>query len=204
MADLEYGLQSWKDQYKTLIKHVNKYKRYKKQILSSFVFITIAIGIKIGLSNIDRVVHAGSGITLEETPYKSFKLQPLTTSYVDTSEHFDIKDSLVNRKMQKINIEMVGDEARSFLKDSGNICVHLKQFGVKWDILIFENSTIINPQIISEGSSRKNIPQIGLDGSQTWASRPTNIHIKHYNENLDLVHSHLWNNQAFCFAYYEM
>jgi len=204
MADLEYGLQSCRYQYKTLIKHVNKYKTYTKQILFSFLFITLAIGIKIGLSNIDRVVYAGSAVTLEEQPYKMFKLKPLITHYVETSEHFDIKDSFVNRRMQKNNIEMTGEEARSFLKDSGNICVHLKQFGVKWDILVFDNITIINPQIISEGSSRKNIPQIGLDGSQTWASRPTNIYIKHYNENLDFVHSHLWDDQAFCFAYYEM
>lgn len=204
MTDLEYGVQAWKEQYKHVIKNVNKYKMYKKQILLSFLFITFAIGIKIGISNIDRVVQAGSGITLEELPYKSFKLKPVTTSYVETSEHFDIKDSLVNRKMQKMNIDIAGEEAREFLKETGNICVHLKQFGVKWDIMVFENITVINPIIISESTTRKNIPQIGLDGTKTWASRPTSIYIKHYDDKLDYVYTHLWDNQAFCFAYYEM
>lgn len=204
MRDLEFGVQVWRDQYKNVIKNVNKYKMYKKQILLSFLFITFAIGIKFGMSNIDRVVQTGSAITLEEQPYKSFKLGSLITTKVETSEHFDIKDSLVNRKMQKVNVEIASDEAKTFLKDSGNICIHLKQFGVKWDIMVFENVTVINPQIISEGTSRKNIPQIGLDGSQSWASRPTNIYIKHYNEKLEYVYTHLWDNQAFCFAYYQM
>lgn len=204
MRDLEFGVQVWREQYKTLINNVNKYKLYKKQILVTFLFITFAIGIKLGLSNIDRVVQTGSAISLEEQPYKSFKLGSLITSKVETSEHFEIKDSLVNRKMQKINIEMASEEARDFLEKSGNICIHLKQFGVKWDILVFENVTIVNPQIISESNSRKNIQQVGLDGTQTWASRPISVYVKHYNEKLDFVYTNLWENQAYCFAYYEM
>ena len=111
---------------------------------------------------------------------------------------------MVNRRMQIINLEMVTEKIHTFLENTKNICVHVKQFGVKFDILVFDNITMINPEVISEGKEIKNIPQIALDGSKSWASRATKLYVKHYNEKLEYIYSELYNNQAFCFAFYEL
>jgi hypothetical protein len=204
MEDLEFGGKYWTKKYKNVINYYKRYKKHKKQFLTAFIVITFGVVIRWGFSNVDRVVNAGSAISFEESVYKPFTLEPINQNPVKYSKRFVVKESMVNRRMQILNLEMVTEEIHKFLKDTGNICVHVKQFGVKFDILVFENITMINPEVISEGKEIKNIPQIALDGSKSWASRTTKLYVKHYNEKLEYIYSEIYNNQAFCFAFYEL
>ena len=202
MVDLEYGHKFWNLKYKNIIKYYKRFDKHKRGISISFMIISIALIVKLGFFNIDSIIKSNSILTLEETTYTPFSLGNLNKELVKNSENYIIKDSSVNRHLQSINLEFIKDEVQFFLKETNNICIHLKQFGVKYDILVFNNITIINPEIISEGENIKNVPQINLNGEKIWAKRKTKVRLKYFNEKLNLVYDDLYNEQAFCFFYY--
>ena len=203
MQDLEFGGKFWSEKYKNITKLYTKFKRHKLRFITLLTVVSLSLIIKWGLTNVDRVVGSATAISFEETPYKPIELGQIDVKTKITDvEQYEIKDSIINRKIQKMNIDIITNEIIEFLKNTRNICIHIKHFGVKYDILVFHNLTMINPQIISESKTRKNIPEISIDGEQTWSSRSTDMYIKYYNANLELTYTNLFFDQAYCFAYY--
>lgn len=202
--DLEYGGRFLHDKYKDVLGIYKKYKRHSKKILGSTALITLAIVVKMTFSNFDTVAQKASAITLEETAYKPFILEPLDINLADDFkvQEFGVKDSAVNKRMQQINVQAASAEIQEFLENSGNLCTHVKYFKVPYDIMVFRNMTMINPQVISQGTTKKNIQEISMSGETKWSYRATEIGINHYDEKLNYVYSTLYDDQAFCFAYY--
>ena len=202
MRDLEFNGNFWADKYKGITREYKRFLRHKKQILIAFFVITLGFIIKWGFTNVDRVVQGATAVTFEEANYKPFEIGPLIVDPPSVIDEVVIKDSMVNRRMQIMNFEITQDKVREILQSSSNICIHIKHFGVPQNVIFFSNLTMINPQVIHEGKERKNIQEVQLDGKTSWASRATHIYVKHYNEKLDFVHTALYGNQAYCFAFY--
>lgn len=205
MIDLEFGGDTWRKKYNKLIKAYGKYKPFSKQIAITACIVTLALVVKWGLSNINRVVESGTGVAFEESIYTPLTLgELLVTPITDPVAHYPIKDSMVNRRMQQLNLHAISEDVRAFIRDTENICIPIKQFGVPFDIVVFHNVTMVNPTVVQEGNVRRNVAQLDINGVQTWASRATEVTIKHHDADLNYVYTNLYDNDAFCFAFYYM
>ena len=201
--DLEYGTGFLVKKYKKVFDFYRQNSRRLKRGAVVFIVVAAAIVVKLGFRNIDKVVSTATAITMDEESYKPFTVDITKfTMEVGTPEQYPIRDSLVNRKMQSINIAHVASTVEDWLKTTGNLCVHLKYFQVPWDILVFPNITIINPQIISEGSTRRNIQEVDLGGETRWKQRATSVYLKYFDRELTQRHDTLWENYAYCLAHY--
>lgn len=203
--DLEYGGGFLVEKYKRVFNFYKKHKRRLRQGSIIFAIITVAIIVKLGFRNMDHVVETASAITMDEETYQPFKLDITKFSPEGPAlevAQLTIKDSVVNRRMQAMNIADVSTRVSDWLDKTGNLCVHLKHFQVPYDILVFPNETIINPQIISEGKTRKNINEVDLGGDTVWKQRATSIYLKYFDKDLTQKHDTLWFNSAYCLAHY--
>lgn len=202
--DLEYGTGFLVKKYKHVFDFYKANSRRLKRGAIVFGVVSAAIIIKLGFLNIDTVVSTATAITMDEESYRPFALDiaKFTTGEGPPPQQYPIKDSVVNRKMQSMNIAHVATTVEEWLESSENLCVHLKHFQVPWDIMVFPNMTIINPQIISEGTTRKNIQEVGLGGESQWKQRATSVYLKYFDRELNQRHDTLWGNYAYCLAHY--
>lgn len=202
MEDLESGTEFLSLKLKKFIKWYKTNQKSVKTFLISFLLLSIAIIIKKGFNSFESAIETVTAISMDEELYIPFQLGEFTDIPSGDSCELVIKDSMVNRRMQLINIDMVVEEVREFLVTSGNICIHLKHFGVSLDIVVFPNQTVINPHVISQGSVWKNVPEMKVSGEEIWSRRATSLYVKFYNAELTQVYDTLWNEQAFCLAHY--
>lgn len=202
MDDLESGYEIFSHNLKKIATWYRNNKKTLRTFIFSFLVLTISIIIKKGYSNFESAIEAGTAISMDEGAYIPFQLGEFRTNPEGDSRELIIKDSLVNRRMQVMNIEIVNEGVREFLLSSGNICVHAKHFGVPYDIVVFPNQTIINPHIISQGQVWRNIPEVNLEGDEVWKKRATSVYVKFYNSKLEQVYDTLWYDQAYCLAHY--
>ena len=201
-ADLEFGGAAIRKRYKSILKFYKSNARHIPRVLMLLTVITLSIVVRWGVTNVDRVVEGATGVSFEEDTFVPFTIGEFTATEPVKRKQFEIKTSIVNHKMQRMNLETVTDQVRAFLEESGNVCVHLVHFHVPYDIIVFSNITIVNPQIVEESKVRTNVKEIDLNGDSKWASRAEYVHVRHYNEHLNQVHTMLWGHQSVCFQYY--
>lgn len=204
-ADLEYGGAFLVKKYQKVFDFYKKNRVRIRRGAIVFGVVATAIIIKLGFRNMDTVVETATAITMDEETYQPFKLD--LTKFTPGVPEIDVgqlplKDSVVNRRMQAMNVADVSATVGEWLNKTGNLCVHLKHFQVPWDIIVFPNTTIINPQIISEGKTRKNIKEENLEGDTTWKQRATSIYLKYFDKELNQKHDTVWFNYAYCLAHY--
>lgn len=203
-SDLEYGGEFLVKKYKRVFDFYRKNSQRLKRGAVVFAIVSAAIVVKLGFRNMDTVVSTATAITMDEESYSPFQLD-VTKFKVDVTaepQQFQIKDSVVNRRMQSINMADASTTVVEWLDSTGNVCVHLKHFQVPWDIIVFPNVTVINPQIISEGPTRKNIQEVDLGGESKWKKRANSIYLKYYDKEMVQRHETLWGNYAYCLAHY--
>jgi hypothetical protein len=108
----------------------------------------------------------------------------------------------MNHRMQVQNLAAVTGEVRKWLDRTGNVCVHVRHWGVPLDILVFANETMVNPRIAEEGSVRRNILEVDLAGRERWRQRATSVTVNFWDAQLLPQMRTLWEEQAFCLAHY--
>lgn len=202
MDDLEFGGEFLLKKYKHVLSVYRRKKAVIKRFFFAFVVLSLALIVKVGFRNFDTVIETATAITMDEESYVPFKLGDFVERPPESTKQFPIKDSMVNRRMQSLNLEDVSFEVRSFLEKTGNICIHLRHFSLPWDIVVFPNMTVINPQIISTGEGWKNVPEMSVGGEEKWSRRATSVYVKFYSTELIQVYETLWYEQAYCLAFY--
>lgn len=205
MADLEFGVVKLSAKMQRLVKTYRKHKEKIHQLGVAFLALTIALVIKAGYHNIDKVVESATAITLDEPSYVPFKLSDtvFTTVKTRSSIKFPIKESHVNTKMQSLNLIQARDRAREYLDEGSYTCIHLRHFDVPYDIIVFDNVTMVNPQVTRESDDFVYVKETSLDGESQRVQRPTFLDITYVDEGLVTRKTTLVGNQAVCFAHYE-
>lgn len=204
--DLEFGKVSLSRKVKWLVDMYRKNENNMRYIIISFVIVTVALIIKFAFYNLDSVVkNTGGVITLDEDVYKPFKMSTEIIPNVDgrASIRFPVKESQVNWRIQTLNIVQARAQAVSFLENSGFLCVHLRHFGVPYDIMVFQNATMVNPSVIAESDEQILRNELTLSGKTIRKKRPTWIKIAYKDESLTDNVVTLWGWYATCFAHYE-
>lgn len=189
---------------------VDLYKRHEhrlKYILLSSFIVTVAMIVKYASYNVENVIVAATAITFDEKTYEQFTLSPeiipVLTDEQKASQKFPIKGSQVNWKMQTVNVVQARNVVWEYLDTAKHECIHLRHFGVPYDIIVFRNVTMVNPDVVEESPVSKKIKEMALDGSVSRKSRPTWITVGYYTEALVYKVITLWGAQAYCFAHYE-
>jgi len=203
LNDLEYGGAFLKEKYRFLVSVVTRHGGKVRRFSVAFLVITLAILVRYGVHNVQGVIEAATAITLDEESYVPLGVN---TKVLEKVPHgrFPIRDSMVNRRMQVSNLGVLSEHVQGFLESSGNVCAHLSEFGVPYNILVFPNLTLVNAEIISEGLVRHNVLEVDLRGERAWASRAGNVYIKYYNCDLENLYVTLYGERAYCFAFYMM
>ena len=203
--DLEYGTVKLSDKVKWLVKLYNKNKHRLRHIIVAFVVVSIALVVKFAFYNIDEVVATTGALTLDEDVYKPFKLSQEMIPDVGekTSIQFPIKTSNINWKMQVLNIAQSSAHALKYIESVGFVCIHLRHFNVPYDIIVFQNNTMVNPVVMAESDEKIMRQEETLAGKKSRKRRPVWIKVKYFDKSLVEQTTTLWNNQATCFAHYE-
>jgi hypothetical protein len=203
-VDLEYGQVTLSKQMKRLVDYYRKNERKIKYFAIGFVVLTVALIIKLGFNNVDTVIETATAITLDESAYQPFKWSENIIVSVDAKgvKKFPIKESHVNWKMQSLNIIQAREHVMEYLKKGGYLCIHMRHFNVPYDIIVFQNVTMVNPLVEKESDTYRYVKEESLDGTTSRQKRPETLDIVYYDEGLNRQFITLYGNQASCFAHY--
>lgn len=203
-ADLEYGKVTLSKQMQKFADYYRKNEKRIKYFGIGFIVLTLALIVKLGINNVDSVVEAATAITLDEAAYQPFKWSKTININVDSKsvKKFPIKESHVNWKMQSLNIIQAREHVMEYLKKGDYICIHMRHFNVPYDIIVFQNITMVNPIVEKESDDYYYIKEMALDGTSSRQKRPVSLDIVYYDEGLNRQYVTLYNNQAACFAHY--
>lgn len=202
--DLEYGHIKLSEKMKRLVKYYRNNEKKIKYFSVGFVILTIALIVKMGFNNVDTVIETATAITLDEPVYNPFRWSETIKINVDSKsvKQFPIKESHVNLKMQSLNIIQAREHVLEYLKKGGYICIHMRHFDVPYDIIVFQNVTMVNPVVESESETYRYVKEEALDGTTLRKKRPESLSIKYHDEGLNVQYITLYGNQATCFAHY--
>lgn len=203
-VDLEYGTVVLSKQMKQLVHYYRGNRRKIKYFAVGFVVLTVALIIKLGLNNVDTVIETATAITLDEESYQPFRWSDEIMLEVDSTgvKKFPIKGSHVNWKMQSLNIIKAREHVLQYLESGGYVCIHMRHFDVPFDIIVFQNVTMVNPVVEKESDVYHYVKEESLTGVTTRVKRPQTIDIAYYDEGLTQKHVTLRGDQAYCFAHY--
>lgn len=202
--DLEFGKLHVNKNIEKLINYVKNNVTKLKKMFMLFVVATIFLIVKKSIHSIDDVCADGSAITLNEEPYQSFHLNEDIDLNVDSSTRkFVLKTSHVNRRMQFFNLNYELEKINKYLDVHGYVCLPMKYFGVNYDIIVFQNLTMINPYLEETTLEEKFIQEQDLKGNIKMIKRSNGLKISYYDDKLENIQSTwLWYDQAYCFAHY--
>lgn len=203
-VDLEYGKITLSKQMQKVADYYRKNEKKIKYFSIGFIILTFALIVKLGINNVDTVVEAATAITLDEESYTPFKWSENIITSVDSKaiKKFPIKGSHVNWKMQSLNILQAKEHVMEYLKKGDYICIHMRHFNVPYDIIVFQNITMVNPEVENESDNYYHVKEMALDGKVARKKRPEWINVLYHDEGLNLKHATLYNNQAACFLHY--
>jgi hypothetical protein len=206
MVDLEWGGNDYiMKRYRWLFDFVKAHRRRIRRGAVAMAVLTVALVVKLGFTHMAAAAEGATAITMDEETYEPFRLGELRLSLGDGAppvRQMVLRESPMNRRMQAHNVAEVAEEIRRWLDRTENTCVHLRHWGVPLDVVVFDNVTVVNPQILEEGPVRKNILEVDLAGEERWRQRATSVAIKFYDETLSQKWETLWGDQAFCLAHY--
>lgn len=205
MTDLEYGPITLSNSMQKLADYYRNNKKKIKYFSVGFFVLTIALIIKLGYNNVESVIETASAITLDEAAYKPFTWSETMISTVDSKsvKKVVIKESHVNWKSQSLNILKFRDHVMEYLKSGDYICIHARHFDVPFDIIIFQNNTMINPNVDKESDTYQYVKEQSLDGTITRHKRPDTLDIVYTDSSLNRQYITLYGDQAACFCHYE-
>jgi hypothetical protein len=202
--DIEYGPIMLSKRMKQCVEYYKKNNKKIKYFCIGFLILTLALIIKLGLNNVDSVIETATAITLDEAVYKPFKWSETIIPDVEfkSVKKFPIKESHVNWKMQSLNIIQAREHVIDYLKQGGYICIHMRHFSVPYDIIVFNNITMVNPLVESESDTYHYVNEESLTGVTSRKKRPDTVNIVYHDEGLNRQFITLYDNQASCFAHY--
>lgn len=204
MRDLEYGNIVLSKQMQKVADYYRKNRKKIKYFSVGFVVLTFALIVKLGFDNIDTVIESATAITLDEESYQPFKWSETIIVNVDSKgvKKFPIKESHVNWKMQSLNIVQAREHIMEYLRKGDYVCIHARHFGVSYDIIVFQNLTMVNPIVEKESDIYHYVKEEALDGTTVRSKRPETIDIAYKDESLTQKYITLYGEQAVCFAHY--
>lgn len=203
--DIEFGGIKFSKKVKWLVSLYDKNKHRLKHIIFAFIGVTLALIVKFAFYNMDDVVASASVITLDEDVYKPFKLsKDIILDVGDKATlQFPLKSSQINWKIQALNIAQGRSHVLNYIEEAGFVCLHMRHFGVPYDILVFRNLTMVNPVVLGESEEKIMRQEETLAGKKYRKKRPKWIKVKYVDESLVEQTITLWGEQATCFAHYE-
>lgn len=206
VRDLEFGPLGLTDGMKRLIKFYNSNRHRMFSFLVAFSILSFAVIVKLGYRNVDSVIETATSITLDEESYRPFKWSMEVIPEVEdrSTRVFELKESHVNWKMQALNLAQFKVFVMEYIESVGYVCIHARHFDVPYDIIIFNNMTLVNPHVESEGTRLEYVKEISLSGGVSRHKRPTQITVTYIDEALNRQHRTLYGDQAFCFAHYNL
>ena len=198
--DLESGEQFLKIKYKRLLRYYRSPKY--RPFIYGILLLTFIICVKFTFYNIET---SGTVVTLDEINYEPFIVKPEIIENPIKYTQITVKTSAINMRMQELNFKDAEITTQYFLNETDNICIHLSHMNVPYDITVFKNTTIINPQIIDESQEKVNIKEMNIYGNIEWKKRPSSIYIKYLKiEGLVEEYTTLYKEQAYCFLHYNL
>lgn len=208
--DMESGNIELFERYRKLKARFQHHQKRIFFVLSLFLVVTIAWNVQKGIEELEQAAEKNTGFTLTEEPHEYIdiditKLQERSPNI--KYKKFIPKTSSLNRKIQVMNIEKLYAKIKPLLDQEQWICIHLRNFGVDYDITMFRdgvNKTIIDPVIEQVSETYELIPEIGIDGMKKYAKRPTELRIRHVDKNMTYDNEILLSgNDAICFSHYQ-
>lgn len=201
--DLEFGSIHITKNVKNMISFISKNKTKLKRLFFAFVIVIVGVMIRLSYDNVENIQQ--TFVTLDEEPYEPFYILDTVNPFVDklSTVQYPIKTSLVNRGLQQLNIERVVDKINQYLEQTNNICIHARHFGTDYDIIVFKNITMINPEITKLSDNMRNIKEMHLNGETKYSKRALSLNVNYIDAKLEKQHDkELWGNQAICFQHY--
>ena len=198
--DLESGEQFLKIKYKRLLRYYRSPKY--KPFFYGTLLLTFIICIKLTLHNIET---SETVVTLDEKTYEPFLVKPEILEKPIKYSQVKLKSSAINLRMQELNFKDSETTTQQYLNKTKNICVHLSHMNIPYDVIVFQNTTIINPYILDESQEKINIKEMDIYGNIEWKKRPRSIYIKYIKiDGLIEDYITLYNEQAYCFLHYNL
>jgi len=203
--DLEFGIVAVSAKVKWLVDLYKKNEGKLRYIIFAVVGVTLALVIKFAFYNFDNVVGSSGVITFDESVYTPFKLSATMIPHTETktSIQFPLKDNDANSKGQISNLVHARAHVVTYLESTGFCCIHLRHFGVPYDIIVFRNLTMINPLVLNESPTRGYVNEMALDGTTSRKQRPVWLEISFINVALVKQSVTLVGDQVKCFTHYE-
>lgn len=204
--DLEYGPVG--EKYLRIKEMVKRHARKGRRFVIAAVMLTIGIMVKLTYDRIDSVMETTATITLDESSYVPFTIRDdiiVDTEATAVREAFPIKSSPANVRLQLANLAMLEARIRKFLQGTEHICIHASHLGVPFDITVFKNGTLVNPEILEVSKEYALVGEADLADKIKWVKRPKWIRVSFLDSQLIRVPDHLLvGHQAICFSHYNM
>lgn len=205
--DIEYG-KSVLSEYRKL------YKKYSKKIWFLAVFftvVTLAIIVEKSFRSIEKSVENNSGVSFTEDPpeplnFDETSMIPILPEKNVVYRDFVLKTSPLNKMLQKHSLNMLHNKTMNILIKNQWDCVHLRHFGLNYDILVFKskNITVVNPEIIHISDEMQVKHELGLDNTRRVVKRPISISLNFIDKDLETQKNlTLSGNDAACLSYYK-
>lgn len=201
--DLEYGSLSVSAGVEKIISYLHS--RKLKRLGMVFLATTLLLLVKSYFSSVETMCEEGTGYTLDEEPYAPFRLaEDPVPGPVAPAKRFPLKTSHVNLRMQQMNLEQEGARARTLLRAQGFPCIHARHLGVPYDILFFENVTMVNPMVDNYTEEERFVHEMDLSGVEHVRKRHVGLRIRFMDAQLSSERVEwIWGAQSVCFAHYE-
>lgn len=204
--DLEYGKE-------IIGKYNGLYKKHKNKVwymTSLFVVVTLAVILKQSIQiDIDESVASGSGFSLDEAGPELITLKKhvidVKIDKESSFKKFQVKQNRLNRMIQTKNLANVFEEVYQHVLIENWECIHLKHFGVPYDIILFfdPNITMLEPKITQISDEFILQQEIGIDNVRKYIKRPSELSVEYLQDDLEtMVSKRLEGDAAACFSYY--
>lgn len=204
--DIEYAREIDYKQ-KKLIEYYKTNKSKVHVTIVSFLVVILVLSVKSSLTQFSVSVQNKDGFSFYEEPFETFSIdfEKITPSRPKQFVVFDLKFLEANRILQQTNVKKIEKEARNFLKQKDWECIHLGHAGAKYDIIAFQNITIINPLMIKNDGDENMIKIIEEDiqGNMEWKYRKTRVKLEYIDiDKMKRQTITLYDTQAICLQHY--
>lgn len=189
--DLEIGIN--KETIKLLNDNCKKYLMYSLYFYIVFFAIIPSILWKtpdkiLLLNEPDYVEIFIKFSSCSPVPYEPFKLM-----YTRTENNINMI----------ANMKTIVAKTKLFLQESDDACVHVANYGIPWDIIVFRNRTMINGKILNSSDEQLEIIETDDTGRDSFVRRSIYVQTDFVNEDLKITNELLWFYDSYCFQHYK-
>lgn len=200
--DLEFGPLEVHARWREARAYYSKHRALVHAILALTLAAAAAAAASAGCWNIEMAIADATAVTLDEPSYTPFAIDTTRVLEAGPSATLVPKTSQFNLRAQVLNLARVTADAREYLAREKHTCVHLQRLGAPFDIVVYDNETFVNPEVLRQSDEVHHVWEMGIDGIVAARKRPRSLVVRALDAALVSVTRDLHLGRAACLLYY--